>query len=133
MNLRSSRVRERLGLAVEHLATVDRKLVERVLDAYEDHLSSLLSKDFPDQKTREAFEAIEALVRGMWSNVERKSAAYESALRRRVRPIEIAKRTLDYRVARRLAKLIVSLYFNVEECVLDEYEGELDFLRTPTT
>jgi len=126
MNLRSSRVRERLSLAVEHLATADNKLVERVLDAYEDHLSSLMSKEFPDQETRQAFEDIERLVSEIWKKVEQKRAAYESLLRRRARPIEIAKRTLDYRVARKLAKLVARLYFKVEECVLDEYERELD-------
>ena len=96
----------------------------RRISADEDHLSSLIPKEFPDQETQQAFQDIEAPVKEIFDKVEQKGAGYESLLRRRARPNEIAKRTLDYRVARKLAKLVAGLYF--KGYVLDEYERELD-------
>jgi hypothetical protein len=125
-NFRSSHVRTRLQNAIEHLATSNDKLRERVLDAYEYYLSILMPKEFPDQKTRQTFEAIKTKVRAIRDRIEQRPGAYESLLHNKLlSPHEIAKRTLDYRVARELAKLIASLYFEVEAWVLDEYEREL--------
>ncbi|MGA8643651.1 hypothetical protein, partial [Candidatus Binatus sp.] len=119
----------RLNSALEHLATSDHKLRERVLDAYEEYLSVLIAKEFPDQETRKMFEEIEAQIKSIEDRIDRKPGAYESLLRNKIQtPIQIAKQTLDYRAARRLAKLIVNLYFKVETEVLDQYERELDSL-----
>lgn len=131
MKLRGLHVRERLSLAVEDLATADKKLKERVLDAYENHLSNLMPREFPEQETRQAFEAIQAKVRAIKDRIEQKPGAYESLLRQGLRtPLQIAKHSLDCGVARELAKLITRLYFKVEAWVFDEYEREIDAFRT---
>jgi hypothetical protein len=59
MSFRSSHVRTRLHNAVEHLATSDHKLKERVFDAW-DCISVLLAKEFPDRDTQHTFDVIEA-------------------------------------------------------------------------
>jgi hypothetical protein len=122
-----SRVKERLTLAIEHLATSNDKIKERVLDAYRNHFSPLLPEEFPDQETRRVFEEIRAIVREVEQRIERKPGEYESLLRNRLRtPLEVARCTLDYRVARKLAKLITRLYFEIEAGIIDEYQRELD-------
>jgi hypothetical protein len=132
MSFRASHVRERLNNAVEHLAISNDKLRERVLDAYETYLSVLMPKEFPDQETRQMFKAIEADILAIEERIEQKPGSYASALRNRLRtPLQIARNTLDYRVAGKLARLIVSLYFKVETGVLEEYEREIDAARRP--
>jgi hypothetical protein len=125
MSFRASHVRERLTNAVEHLATSNDKLRERVLDAYETYLSFLAPREFPDEETREMYEAIASKVRAIQDRIEQRPGAYEPALRNGLRtPMQIARNTLDYRTAGKLAKLIVGLYFKVETWILDEYERE---------
>ncbi len=127
MSIRASHVRTRLENALEHLATSNDKLRERVLDAYEDYLSILMPKEFPDQETRQMFETIEAKVKAIKDRIERNPD--DEPLRRRGQSrLEIAKHRLAYRAAAELAKLIANLYFKVETWVLDEYERELDSL-----
>lgn len=124
---RNSHARERLHLAVEHLATSDHKLKESVLDAYRDHLSFLLPTEFPNQKTRRTFEAIETQVKAVMEKIEQKPGAYELHLHNELlTPLEVAKRTLDYRIARKRAKLMTNLYFDIEAGIVEEYERELE-------
>jgi hypothetical protein len=126
MSFRASHVRTRLDNAIEHLATSNDRLRERVLDAY-DYLSILMPKEFPDKETRQMFEAIEARVRAIKERIEQRPGAYEPLLRGGLQtPLQIAKRTLDHRVARELARLIANLYFKVNTWIHDEYEREID-------
>ena len=126
MSFRASHVRERLTNAVEYLATSNHKLHERVMDAYQTHLSFLAPQEFPDQETRQMFEAIAAEIGAREKKVEQ-NPAHASALQNQLQtPFEIAKNELHYRAAGKLAKMIAGLYFKVEAGVLDEYEREID-------
>jgi hypothetical protein len=115
-----------MHFAVEWLATSDDKLRERVLDVWQNHLMPLVRSDFPDEETRRLFGRINKIVEEIEEKIRKKPGPYATLLRNGLKtPLEIARSTLDYRKARRLAILITELYFKIEAGVVDEYEEEV--------
>jgi seryl-tRNA(Sec) selenium transferase len=128
---RDSSVQERLQLAVEHLATARHKITERVVDAYDRHLSALVAAEFPDKETQRAFTTIKEIVAEEEHKIQQRPGAYESILRNGLKtPIEIVRMKLDYRTGSKLAKMITDLYFAIESGIIDEYQNELDAARS---
>jgi hypothetical protein len=120
--------RKRMSDAVHHLATSHHKLKKRVLDAYDDHVSGVspTANFFPDRETLNDIEAIRNAVQKECEKIEKNPGVYEALLRRKqMTSLEIAKNTLDYRIARKLANMIADLHFKLEAGLVVEYKDEL--------
>lgn len=120
--------RERMRRALCHLATSRDKLRERVLDAYRDHVShvSPTPKFFPDRETLSDIKTIRDTIQTVREKIEMNPGPYERLLRLGVKnSMEIARSTLDYRIARKLATLITELYFKLQDGLEREYKDDL--------
>jgi hypothetical protein len=128
--------RKRMGQALSHLATSKDKLKERVLDAYRDYVQEIppTPKFLPDHDTLNDITAIRDTIHKVRQKIEQNPGPYELLLREGLKnSLEIARSTLDYRIARKLANLMSKLYFKLQDGLGFEYEDELLHFRTTKT
>jgi hypothetical protein len=120
--------RKRMGQALSHLATSHHKLRERVLDAYLNYVSEIppTPKFLPDHDTLNDITTIRDTIHKVRQKIEQNPGPYELHLREGLKSsLEIAKSTLDYRIATKLANLISELHFKLQDGLINEYQDEL--------
>jgi hypothetical protein len=112
-------VRERLDLAVAHLATGRGSLRERVLDVYRDHLRALVPQEF--DFNREVRRSFEDLVKTFDKIVDRTIRNPEPwNLKLHGGAFEIAKNKIQEKTAQKIAKSIWRIYTDVNSALIEE-------------
>jgi hypothetical protein len=125
-----------MGQALSHLATSQNKLRERVLDAYLNYVSEIppTPKFLPDRDTLNDITTIRDTIHKVRQTIEQNPGPYELLLREGLKSsLEIARSTLDYRIARKLANLMSELYFKLQDGLINEYQDELLHLAKPSS
>lgn len=120
-------LRDRLHLAVHHLATAKGQLRERVVSAYRDHVSPLAVADFKG-KAREIFERIDQEFSAVFAKIEKET--HPAVLEQRD-VFDLAKsiQYLHRNLARRLANMICELRDEVDLAREEALSREVERLR----